>query len=470
MLVGRFNEIKSFENIYGSNNSEFVAVYGRRRVGKTFLIRNVFKERFIFQLTALANATLDDQLSNFNQNLQKQHPKFKFNEAKNWFEAFRLLEKVVEKSKKKKKVLFIDELPWFDTPKSKFVSALENFWNGFASARKDVLLIVCGSAASWMINKLINNRGGLHNRVTRKFKINPFTLGECKAFAKYKKIVLNEYNIAQLYMIFGGIPYYWEQLEKGKSVHQNIDDICFSENGILRTEFQNLFRSLFTKADKHLQIIEVLSKKGIGISREEILKLCKMTDGGSLTRILTELEESGFIRKYIPYGKKTRNSLFQVCDFYTLFYFKFIKNHHFLNKNFWLNAIDNPKQRAWSGFAFEQVCMSHIEQIKKAFGIQGIETKISSWRSLNQNQGTQIDLLIERRDQIIQIIEIKFSIKAFVIDKKYEQILRTKIGTFIEESKTNKAVHLGMITSYGIQKNKYSDIIQNSIKLTDLFE
>lgn len=470
MLVGRKNEINSFGNLYESRSSEFIAVYGRRRVGKTFLIRNVFSKKFTFQLTGIANVTLQDQLTNFTITFQKQNSKLKFESPKNWFEAFRLIEIMIEKSKAKKKVIFIDELPWFDTPKSKFISALESFWNSFASSRSDVLLIVCGSAASWMINKLINNKGGLHNRVTRKFKINPFTLAECRAFVKQRKIVLNEYSIIQLYMIFGGVPYYWDQLDKGKSALQNVDDICFSENGILRTEFNNLFKSLFTKAEKHLQIIEALAKKGIGISREDILKICKLSDGGSVTRILTELEESGFIRKYIPYGKISRNRLYQISDFYTLFYFKFLKNYSDLNYVSWANLIDNPRYRVWTGLAFEQICMNHISQIKKALGIQGMETKVSSWRSSKPSEGAQIDMLIERKDQVIQIIEIKFSIHEFVIDKKYEEVIRTKISVFCEETKTTNAIHFGMITTYGVRKNKYSSMVQNNLKMSTLFE
>lgn len=468
-MIGRYDEIAVFEKKYTLEKSDFIALYGRRRVGKTHLIREFFKGKFTFQITGIADATLQEQLLNFQIAINEQYPEL-YTKPSNWIEAFQQVKNCIEKSRQKKKVIFIDELPWFDTPNSKFMRALEHFWNSWASARNDVMLIVCDSAASWMINKLIHNKGGLHNRVTLRLKIEPFTLKECEQFAKSKKMNLDQYQIIQLYMVLGGIPFYWDEVEKGLSAAQNINSICFSKNGLLRTEFSNIFKSLFTKAEKHELIVEKLAEKSKGFTRNEIIDETKISDGGGLSTILNELEESGFIRKYSPFNKKNRESLYQLSDFYTLFYFKFIKNYDTNAANYWIKAIDTPSHRAWSGYAFEQVCLYHLEQIKKALGISGIETNTSSWRSKSSTNGAQIDLVIERKDQVVNLCEMKFSINPFEIDKKYDANLRNKVGTFRSETKTRKSVFMTLITTFGLQENMYSGNVQNDLKMDVLFE
>ncbi len=468
-IIGRIEEVKTLEDVYLSDRSEFVALYGRRRVGKTFLIRTIYQNRFLFQLTGIANSNLENQLINFNTALKKQHPKVKLKSAKTWFEAFGELSKLIQKSKQHKKVIFMDELPWLDTPSSNFIQALEHFWNSFASARKDILLVVCGSAASWMLSELINSKGGLHNRVTQRLRIDPFTLSECELFIKSKKITLEKYQLIQLYMAFGGIPFYWDEVKKGLSAQQNIESICFSKNGLLRTEFKNLFKALFNKDDKHQLVVELLAKKAIGLSREEIIKQSKLSNGGSVTRLLNELEESGFIKRYIPYGKKMRNSLYQLSDFYTLFYCRFIKDNAIDNKDYWTNTIDSPSHRAWSGYAFEQLCLYHIDEIKKALGISGISSNASSWRSTKFDTKVQIDLLIDRRDGVINLCEIKFSVNQFSINKRYDAELRNKVGVFKTETNTRKAVFLTLITTFGIKQNQYSGNIQNDLNMQLFF-
>jgi hypothetical protein len=322
-----------------------------------------------------------------------------------------------------------------------------------------------------MINKLINSKGGLHNRVTKRMKIVPFTLHECELYLRTKNAIHDRYQIIQLYMAFGGIPFYWDEVKPGLSAMQNIENICFSENGILRTEFNNLFRSLFNKHEKHSKIVTALAKKSMGLSRDEIIAETGLPNAGSTTRILDELEESGFIQKYNPLGRKSRNSIYQLVDFYSLFYLKFIKDSQPKDLNQWINSIDNPKHRAWSGYAFQQVCLSHIPQIKKALGISGVYSTSSSWRSTGTTIGAQIDLVIDRRDQVINLCEMKFSINPFVIDTKYANELRNKIGTFKTETKTRKSVFLTMITSFGIQPNSYSTgLVQNDISMDALFD
>jgi len=468
-MIGREKEKQLLENKYISLKSEFVAVYGRRRVGKTYLIRSVFKDRMHFQFTGLANSSTSKQLINFELTLKDQYPQLVKEKINNWLEAFQILKEIILQSNEEKKVLFIDELPWLDTRKSEFIQALEHFWNGWASDRTDILLIVCGSSASWMINKLINNKGGLHNRITAKLKIEPFKLKECKAYIENKQIVLSDYHLIELYMVLGGIPYYWDAVEQGKSTFQLVQSICFENNGILKSEFNTVFKSLFTHGEKHEIIIESIALKNKGLTREEIIKNTKLPNGGSLTRMLKELEESGFIRSYAPLGKKTKNTLYQLIDFYSGFYLKFIKPNQKQEVN-WLSKIDNPEYQAWTGYAFEQVCLCHTLEIKKALGIQGVDSKQYSWKSTTTTEGAQIDLLIDRNDKTINLCEIKFASSEYIIEKKYDLNLRNKINAFKLETKTKKSIHLTMITPYGIANNQYSGLVQNSLTMNCLFE
>jgi uncharacterized protein len=470
-IIGRKEEFELLRTLKERKRSSFVAVFGRRRVGKTFLINNVYEEKFTFKLTGLAKVGFKHQLSNFhtalvehNEIMQGQKP------AKDWFEAFTQLRTYLATSKEEKKTVFLDELPWLDTPQSGFIPALEHFWNSWASARQDILLIVCGSAASWMIKNLLNSRGGLHNRVTHRIKLEPFTLSECEEFFKDRGGVFSRYLIIQLYMALGGVPYYLDFVDTGKSAAQNINALCFTPNGALRTEFDNLYASLFKNSHKHIAVIEALSTKAKGMERMELLQKANLSDGGSATKVLKELEESSFIRRYTNFDKKEKNALYQLCDFYSFFYLKFIKDSNPLDKNLWINSIDSPNYRSWSGYAFEQVCLSHIEEIKFALGISGIQTNTTAWLGDNGTQKAQIDLVIDRRDQVITLCEMKFSINSFVIDKKYAEELRNKIGVFKSATQTNKAVFLAMVTTFGVSSNEYStSLVQNSLTMDVLF-
>lgn len=470
-IIGRKKELNLLDSLKSKESPVFLAVYGRRRIGKTFLIRQGFDNQFDFYLTGMSNVSLSQQLANFHAALLKYNPQANDNEpAHDWFTAFQQLSSLLESRGKQKKVIFLDELPWLDTPQSNFVSALEHFWNSWASARNDVILIVCGSAAGWMINNLINNKGGLHNRVTDHIKLEPFTLNECEEFLKYKSANFDKYQIVQLYMVLGGVPFYLEKIDPKQSAAQNINRLCFEKSGALRTEFDNLYTSIFDNAGKHIAIIESLSKRARGLTRGELIKDTKLTTGGSITKILLELEQSNFIQKYVSFGKKEKNSLYQLTDFYSLFYLKFIKKASILDENSWINGLDSPEQRAWSGYAFEQVCLAHIKEIKHALGISGVQTMTSSWIGSSTGGGVQIDLVIDRRDHVINICEMKFSINNFKIDKKYAEELRNKIGVFKEETKTRKAIFLTMITTFGLNKNDYSSsLVQNDLTMDVLF-
>jgi uncharacterized protein len=469
-IIGRKKELDVLEKIKSSDKAEFVAVYGRRRVGKTFLIREAFQQDFAFYLTGVPNINLHQNLSNFHKAIQKYCPNCTNSIPDNWFAAFEQLEEVISKSKNRKKVIFLDELPWLDTAQSGFIPALDYFWNSFASARKDVILIVCGSAASWMINTLIHNKGGLHNRVTQRIRLAPFSLSECEAFFKHRQGVFTKYQLIQLYMVMGGIPFYLDHVDVGMSAAQNINRLCFQPDGLLAEEFDDLYTSLFNRAEKHLAIIETLSKKTKGLTRAEIIEIAKLPNAGSTTRVLKELEESGFIRKYLSFGKNKKSSLYQLSDFYSLFYIKFIRGNHMLNENSWINGLNTPQQRAWSGYAFEQVCLAHLTQVKQVLGISGIQTNSSSWINTGKGSKRQIDLVIDRKDDVINLCEMKFSIKPFTIDKKYHAELQDKIVIFRAATQTTKSLFLTMITTFGITRNVYSNsLVQNTLKMDDLF-
>jgi AAA+ ATPase superfamily predicted ATPase len=471
-IIGRHNELQHFKRLTTTTESEFIVVYGRRRVGKTFLVREAFNNQFDFYITGIANSNLVKQLENFNAALKKYDRQQQIKEpANSWFVAFSQLAEVLEASGSKKKIVFLDELPWLDTSQSGFIPALEHFWNSWASGRTDIVLIVCGSAASWMINKLINNRGGLHNRVTYRMKLEPFTLYECEDYFKSRGGVFDRYQLIQLYMVMGGIPFYLKQVNTGRSAAQNISQLCFDRGGILYNEFDNLYKSLFNKAEKHIGVIEALSKKAKGLTREELISETGLPSGGSITRILTELEESNFIRKYKAYGKKEKNSIFQLTDFYSLFYLKFIQNESLLDEAHWLNGLNSPQQRAWAGYAFEQVCLSHLKEIKKALGISGIQATVSSWKTAGTTKGAQVDLVIDRSDRVINLCEMKFSINPFSIDKKYAEELRNKVTVFREETGTRKATFLTMVTTFGLKRNMHSAaVVQNDLTMEVLFK
>jgi len=467
-LIGRKPEQDTLQRIIESDKAEFVAVFGRRRVGKTFLIREFFDSKFTFYHTGIANTGMELQLHSFNSSLN-HYGTVDYPKANTWFDSFEQLRHLVSKSrKKKKKIIFIDEMPWIDTPRSGFLAALEHFWNGWASGQKEIVLIVCGSITSWIVDKLLNSRGGLHNRVTQQIHLSPFTLSECEEYYKKYHILMSRHEIVENYMIFGGIPFYLSLMQKQLSMAQNVDNLLFAENAPLKNEFQNLYASLFKKADNHIKIVEALSNKAKGLTRDEIINATKLPNGGSINRTLKELELSGFIRRYKNYGKKIRQSLYQLVDFYTLFYFNFLHNNTFKDEHYWTNFIENARHRAWSGYAFEQVCLSHLPQIKQKLGISGVLTNAYSWVSNDKEHGAQIDLVIERNDRVINLCEMKFANGKFTINKKLDENLRHKRTAFREESKTNKALHLTMITTYGVKHNLYWGNIQSEITVNDL--
>jgi AAA+ ATPase superfamily predicted ATPase len=470
MMIGRIDEQRRLREAFESEYSEFVAVYGRRRVGKTFLVREQFHYKFTFQHTGLARKSTREQLQSFQLSLRRQG----YTKAPlpgNWIEAFDMLKDLIEWSKDRRKVVFIDEMPWMDAPRSSFLPALENFWNSFASARKDVVLIACGSATSWIVRKLLKNKRGLHNRITYRIHLQPFTLNECEQYAKQRKLGMSRLQLMEGYMALGGIPYYWSLLDKSKSLAQNIDRLFFSKDGELKGEYYELYASLFNHPEKYVAVIETLGKKRSGLSREEIIKEGKLESNGKLSEILEDLENCGFIRKYNMIGMKSKGALYQLIDCYTLFYFRFIQNNNSNDEHFWSKSIGTGEYNSWCGLAFERLCLLHSRQIKTKLGISGIISSEYAWWT-DQKDGkrvAQIDLLIDRNDGVINLCEMKYTKVPFQIDASYEANLLNKRARFIEATQTRKAVHITMVSSQGLERNAYADEIQSEVSGGDLF-
>lgn len=471
MFVGREREKKELEKAYEANESRFVAVYGRRRVGKTYLVRTVFKDRLLFSHAGLEKGSYTDQLYAWKSSLEDAGMAVA-TAPKSWLEAFDLLKKLIRQSKAEKKVIFLDELPWMDTPRSKFVSALEFFWNSWASGRNDVLLIVCGSATSWIINNLFKNHGGLHNRVTDRIFVEPFTLAECREYSHTLNLSFTDYDIIVSYMVMGGIPFYWSLLEKGKSLAQNIDSLFFNANGKLAYEFTELYDSLFRNANNYIEVVKILGEHTSGMTRDEIIAAGKLQTSGTLSRVLEDLEHCGFIRRFNALGT-TRNAIYQLIDNYTLFYFKFISENKTNDENFWSHNISSPIMSAWTGLAFERVCFQHIRQIKSALGISGIMTNVCSWKAAptkDGKRGAQIDMLIDRADNMIDLCEMKFSSREFVVTQDVMENIQNKVSRLQEAVNGKKGILITLVTVYGLAHRGYWNEIQNVVTAEDLFK
>ncbi|MCQ2974331.1 MAG: ATP-binding protein [Bacteroidales bacterium] len=477
-VVGRDKEVAEIQKIYQSKKSEFLVVFGRRRVGKTYLISELFKKEMCFYHTGLSpienQNTLENQLQNFCYSLI--HYGLQINtKPKNWLEAFELLISLlsnIKTVKNKRRVIFIDEMPWMDTPKSGFMTGFEHFWNGWASRQKDILLIVCGSATSWITDKLINNHGGLYNRVTREIKLSPFTLAECKEYYKTKNISFDTYDQIQNYMIMGGIPYYLDMLEPNLSLAQNIDNLFFKKNSKLRLEYNRLFSSIFINAEGYKNIVKCLAQKRIGFTRKEIAEITKIPYGGGLSNMLNTLEINDLIISYIPFGLTKKDIHYKLIDSYCLFYnyFESISS----NSSYWQKNNQSSKLNSWRGFAFEEVCYSHINKIKEKLGISGIQSEVYPYiqKASKEEDGVQIDMVIERTDRVLNLCEIKFYTEQFKITKQYDEELRHKytvLSEMVEKRKKDFAnIHLTFITTFGLKSNEYSSRILNVITGKDL--
>ncbi len=481
MIVGRKKERHILEETLSSNQAEFLALYGRRRIGKTYLINQFFKDKGIyFELTGMKDAKMPEQLRNFSDELSERFLKGKaVDTPKNWHEAFKLLRQQIEKLKTDKKIiLFFDELPWLASKRSKFLEALDYLWNRHLSRNDKIVLVVCGSAASWMLKKVINNKAGLYGRLTKQIRLLPFTLTETEAFLQAKNIDLDRKQIIELYMAMGGVPKYLNYITRGKSAIKNINAICFSPDGPLFSEFYKLYHSLFDNHEHHVNIIKALAEKPAGMTKEDILKKINLQSGGSTTTLFRELEDSGFVTPIPSFGKSKRGKYYQLIDEYSIFYITWIddiKNYHAhdLEEDYWMRKQLSSAWQAWSGLAFESICLKHIKKIKEALGISGVSTRISNWRYRPHNQaeqGAQIDLIIDRADNCINLCEIKYYNKPFQLSKADANKLHNRKYIFKEHTNTRKALFSTLITTYGAEKNpNYLASVDNQITMDALF-
>ena len=470
-LLGRRREQIMLRDCLQSGRPEFLVVYGRRRVGKTYLIREYFNNQFAFYATGVSNQKTRDQLKAFNESLRQFGDSVRTIPT-DWMEAFGRLRALLEGEEvqreivSKKRVVFLDEVPWMDTARSDFKSALDFFWNSWASAQSDLLLIVCGSATSWIIRHFFRDTGGFYNRITRQIHLLPFSLRECEELFAENQMAMTRKAIIESYMVFGGVPYYLNMFDRRFSLAQNIDTLLFHEDSPLRYEYDRLFQSLFKHSEKHSAIIQSMARKKEGMTRVELAKVKAVGEGEPLTKALSELEECGFIRKYKNFTKKKQGYFYQITDSFVLFHFAFLQKHKIGS---WMSYINTPGYYSWCGNAFEMVCLNHIRQIKEVLGITGVESAEYAWRSSHSSPGAQIDLMIDRRDDVINVCEMKYAQIPFVIDSTYEKQLLHKLSAFAEETSSKKSLHLTIICADGLSRNSHSGIVQHEIGGEELF-
>lgn len=473
MLIGREKEAATLAALLQSNESELVSVIGRRRVGKTFLVQSVFSGRIAFEITGIQYASIQEQLENFAISLSLQTKSvIPVKRPESWMEAFHSLILYLENTAtSEKRVIFFDEMPWLSTHRSGFLNAFGFFWNSWA-VKNNIVVVICGSAASWMIQKVVHNKGGLYNRITKRIQLQPFSLRETELFLQNRGFNLNRYQITELYMAIGGIPHYLKEMQSGESVAQYIDRICFAPDGPLRDEFGQLYPALFDHSENHISIVRALANKWSGLSRSEIISATKLTNGGGLTKTLEELQYSGFIAEYLPFGRIKRETVYRLTDEYSLFYLRFIETLQKEGAGIWKNFHQTPNYRTWGGYAFESICLKHLPEIKKSLGIEGVFATSSSFyqKGSDAMEGCQIDLLIDRDDMVINLCEIKWVGTDFILNKKYAADLRKKIALFQHYSNTKKQIFLTLITTHGILPNEYSKgLVDKELTLDDLF-
>ncbi len=479
-IIGRTAEKATLQRAYESGKPELVVVYGRRRVGKTFLIREFFDGKLAFYHTGLSMFEVsmsnqkDSQLQNFASSLRQYGWNLPSTHT-DWLSAFdnlrMLLEDKMEREPGRRQVVFIDELPWMDTPRSGFLAALEHFWNGWGAGQTNLMLIVCGSATAWISSHLLHNKGGLYGRMTREIKLHPFSLYEAEQFYQEQGIELDRYAQLQLYMMLGGIPYYMSYVQRGQSVEQTIDNLFVSRNARLADELEQLFDSLFTNHHDCMKIIRCLATRKTGYTRKEIAEKTGLPYGGGLTNTLKSLAESDFIQRYEYYGLPSKEDRYRLVDFFSLFVLKVLEKQVEADSDVWKGRFDKRAMDAWYGIAFESLCWNHISQIKKALGIAAVNTVEFSWRAEGTDEypGAQIDLIIRRADRVINICEMKFCIGDYLLDKVDDASLRNKISAYQRLTRCKEAIHPILVTTYGLIPNKYSHNIQKTVTMDDLF-
>lgn len=470
-IIGRDVEIGRLNAIAESSHAEFLALFGRRRVGKTFLINQVFNDRFAFKMTGVIEGSLKDQFTAFSDAMEEygyglpQMPQ-------DWMSAFVMLKNALKTVVKngERCIIFIDELPALDAENSNVAGAIGYFWNSWASLQDNVLLIICGSATSWMITHVIDSKGGLHDRLTEEMPIHPFTLREVEEYFGTRQFAWNRQMTLQSYMVFGGIPYYLSLLDKNESLTQNIDRLFFSKETKMRREFRRLFNTLYKNPERYIEIVKALSKSRKGMTREQLATELKCDNNGHLGNKLDDLVQCDLVRKNIVREKeiKSKDAIYQLCDFFSLFYLTFVDRAE-VETEYWAHHINTPEVNTWMGLAYERICMAHIMQIKRALRIDGISTLNYSWRSKTSKPAAQIDIIIERADRIVNVCEVKYSLDKYELNKEEYEKINQRRTAFIQETGLRHASWLTMITTEGLAKGLYSEMIQSQVTLDDLF-
>ncbi|MCQ2975935.1 MAG: AAA family ATPase [Bacteroidales bacterium] len=471
-LVGRLKEQQILQECVNSNKAELIAVYGRRRVGKTFLIKKFFKEKFDFYVSGVYDTNRQNNIKLF-LNAIRQYSNDYVPEVDNWIDVFEIFKNFILKLKQRKKskhiVIFIDELPWFDNQKSNFFTIFGNFWNSFAVDIDNLKLIVCGSATTWMVNKLFSDKGGLHNRVTRRIFLTPFSLKETEEFLLNHNFDWDKNSILKAYMILGGIPFYLSLLKSNLSLSQNVDSLFFNKYGELKMEYDFLFNSLFNNSTTYQKIIELLADRVNGLTRKDIITLLKIPDNGTITEILNNLVNCNFLEVYNSFGNYVNNKIYRLIDLYSFFYIKFVAKYNGKEEDHWSKLSDTIKNN-WYGYAFEQVCFNHINQIKQALGLTIISTEISSWYYNKDGIKAQIDLIIDRKDNYIDLCEIKYSSSSYILTKDYSEYLEERKELFRQLSKTSKSLRLVLISNRDFKENMYTANFTTRVNILDLYK
>jgi len=474
-LVGRADEQDILGRRLRSRQPELIALYGRRRVGKTFLVRRFFRDHLRFEMVGNSKATLREQLANFAAALTEASG-LRAAPPRSWQEAFADLIRWLEQKKGGGRlVIFFDEFPWLASPRSRFVPAFEQFWNAWASTRADIVVVIAGSAAAWMIRNVVGDRGGLHGRVTQSLQVPPFKLHETRAFLKSRGVSWKNHQILELHMALGGIPFYLELVRGETSAAQNLDRLCFAANAPLAGEFRRLCASLFDNHQDHLKIIAALAGRREGMTRDELLQATGLSSGGGNSAILEELDASGFLDIAPPFGRTSRDAIYRLIDEFSLFHHTWMQRPaRSGSRDHWMQIRNTPRWRTWSGHAFEMACLKHGDSLRQALGISGVRTESSTWRSRGgkgSEPGAQIDLLIDRADGVINLCEMKHVEEEFVIDRKYAEVLRRKREVFQRATGTKKTLFLTMVTTFGVKANEWrNELIQSTVEMDALFE
>ncbi len=472
-IISRKEEKKDLEYCERSKKSELICVYGRRRVGKTFLVEQTFRD-FAFRAVGLEKGTTKQQLKSFGQRLIEYGDDIK-QTPENWFEAFSRLDKIlsgesIRRSLNGKKIVFLDEFPWFATKKSDFLVAFEDYWNRRGTQDGDLLFIICGSATSWIIKNVIKNTGNMFQRVTKKICVEPFTLAETELFFKDREFDWSREQIAECQMIFGGLPFFFDLMNTSQSLVKNINRLLFDKDALFGDETKKLLDATLSESPIYEKILSKLAFARYGIKKSE-LQVEIAAPNGTYGRAVQDLVDCGYVIEYKKKYEEYNPLYIQLVDPFLLFHY------HYLSKEKRIDSYEDligniGRYDNWRGTAFEILCLNNTASIKSALGIRGVKTECYPWYNSTdkKNERVQIDMVIERADKITNLCEIKYTNKPFVIDASYEQELIKKRDIFKEKTGTSQALKVIIISAAGVSGTRYTSYISDIITLDDIFE